>query len=165
MRLADLPDDAQIRVLAIDPPLDQAAVHDLLAAIAKLFAQFAREDRLTVWAGETQAEGALLVLAWTAQPLSGCSHDKLNGLLTHVSGRDGRRMLDAPPIVVRSRDGVRCVDRAGLRALIAAGAVDGASPLWLRAAITLGQWRREAGQPLSASPLAFLVQGAPSDSR
>jgi hypothetical protein len=157
MPLADLPDDAHLRVVASDPPLDPATGAALVAALDKLFAQFQREGRVAAWALELQADGALLVLAWTSAPISGCSHDKVGGVLAAFSARDGRRLLDAPPIVAATADGVRCLDRAGLRALIAAGAVTAASRVWLRSATTLGQWRREAGRPLGQSPLAALV--------
>lgn len=154
MLLADLPDQAHLRVIASDPALTAEMGAHLATAIDKLFHQFQREGRVVAWASEIQAEGALLVLAWTEAPLSGCSHDKIGGLLAACSTRSGCRLLDAPPIVVATGAGVRCTDRAGLRALVAAGAVDADSAVWLRSASTLGQWRREGGRRLGESPLA-----------
>lgn len=158
MTIEDLPDEAHLRVVAADPPFDAAGAAEIRSAVDKLFVQFQREGRVAAWASECQAEGSLLVLAWTANPLSGCSHDKLHGLFAALTARSGRRIMDAPPIVVGTTTGIRCLDRAGLRGLIAAGDVDADSPIWLRSATTLGQWRREAGVRLADSALATLLK-------
>lgn len=157
MPLVDLPDESHLRVIASMPAVDPVAGAELQAAIDKLFAQFQREGRVVTWASELQAEGALLVLAWTTAPISGCSHDKLGGVVSVFAERGGRRMLDAPPMVVATRAGVRCTDRAGLRSLLAERLVDGESAVWLRSATSLGEWRRDAGQRLADSPLAMLL--------
>lgn len=157
MLLADLPDDAQVRVIASDPVFTSALGAELAAAIDKLFVQFQREGRVVAWASEVQAGGAVLVLAWTDQPISGCSHDKLGGVLEAFAAKSQRRLLDAPPIVIATRSGVRCTDRAGLRGLLAAGEVDGTSAVWLRSVTTLGEWRRDGGRSLMDGPLATLV--------
>lgn len=158
MLLADLPDTAQLRVIASDPPFDAATGQELQGAIDKLFVQFRREGRVADWASDLQAEGALLVLAWTEAPISGCSHDKIGGVLAAFAERGNRRLLDAPPIVVATREGVRCTDRGGLRSMLADGIANGDSQLWLRSATTLGQWRNEAGRRLADSPLAALLR-------
>jgi len=157
MRVADLPDQSQLRVFASMPAFDSSAAVELQAAIDKLFAQFQREQRVVAWASEVQAAGTVLVVAWTTDPISGCSHDKLGSVVSLFAERGARRMLDAPPIVVATRDGVRCTDRAGLRQWLAEGLVDAASAVWLRSATTLGEWRRTAGQRLNDSPLAALL--------
>lgn len=163
MLLADLPDQAHLRVIASDPALTVDLGAHLAMAIDKLFLQFQREGRVVAWASEIQVHGALLLLAWTGAPLSGCSHDKIGGLLAAWSARSGCRLLDAPPIVVETGAGVRCTDRAGLRALVTAGAVDADSAIWLRSASTLGQWRGEAGRRLGESPLAAMAFSPPQD--
>ncbi len=140
--LSDLPDDARIQVLPCDPPLAEDAAAGLVAAIDRLFTQFAREDRVRSWAAQPEADGALLIIAWHGEgELSGCSKDKLAKVLAAHEERSGSRLLAAPPIVVEVGGAARCVDRAGLRALVAQGAVDAGSIVVDTRVERLGDWR------------------------
>ncbi len=139
---AALPADASVKVIPCDPALDVASAQAVCSAIDKLFAQFAREGRVGTWAAGSDADGALLVVAYTsADALSGCSNDKLAKVLLNHEERHQRRMLSAPPMVLEVDGQPRCVDRAALRQLVEAGQVDVASLTWDVRAETLGAWR------------------------
>lgn len=127
--MSGLPDDARCRVILCQPPLADDA---LPRALDKLFAQFAREGRCRAWSCEAVHEGAALLLAWTPDAaLSGCSHDKIHGVLA-AHGRDPV----PPPFCLRLAGGWRCLDRAGARRH---AAVD--TPLLDHRCERLGDWR------------------------
>lgn len=151
-----LPDTALVRVIVAAPALDSAVGAALTTALGKLFAQFAREGRVQLWSTIVAADGAALICAWTGGALSGCSHDKLHGVLEHHE-RDGRQLLDTPPIAVRTVDGWRHGTRADLRTWIAAGTANAASIYLDRTVATLGEWRSRGLPRLDASPLARVV--------
>jgi len=163
--LADLPDQARIRLLPVDPPLDQDAGAALCAAIDKLMRQFAREGRLVRWAVEVLGGGAVLAIATLAgEELSGCSQDKLAQLLAHHEQATNRRIVAAPPIVVEIAGQPRCLDRALLRACAARGEVTASSVHWDVRVLTLGAWRRAGRVAAGESWLAALLperSGAP----
>jgi hypothetical protein len=156
--LDDLPDQARIRLLPVDPQLDQAAGAALCAAIDKLMRQFAREDRLERWAVAVLGGGAVLAIATLgAAELSGCSQDKLIQLLAHHEQATARRIVAAPPIVVEIAGVPRCLDRRALRAAAERGEVTAASIHWDVRVATLGDWRRAGRLPVGASWLAALL--------
>lgn len=159
MPLADLSDHARLQLVPCDPPLTLAEGAALAAQLDKLFIQFAREDRIHAWAIAVEVEGALLVIAWEGDSeLSGCSRDKVARLLLGHEERSGRRLLSAPPILIATAAGPRCVDRPGLRQLIASGAVDGQAAVYDLHAPTLGAWRTAAHVPLVGSAFAPYVR-------
>lgn len=151
-----LPDSAFVRVVVAVPTLDAGAGAAVMGGIGKLFAQFAREDRVQAWSTAIVADGAAVLAAWTGGPLSGCSHDKLHGVLAHHE-RDGRALLTTPPIAVAAADGWRLGTRADLRAWIVNGDITAASLYLDRAVSTLGEWRERGVCRLDASPLARLL--------
>ncbi|HYE03898.1 MAG TPA: hypothetical protein VEL07_00135 [Planctomycetota bacterium] len=156
MPLADLPDDAYVQIVALDPPPADAG--EIVAALDKLLRQLAREGRIAAWAVEAAAGGAALVIAWHgAEDLSGCSKDKLAQVLADRERRGGVAILSAPPLLVELAGGARAVDRATLRRLIADGAVDAATPVYDRRVRRLGEWRAHGRVALGASWLAELV--------
>jgi hypothetical protein len=154
--LADLPDQARVMLFPADPPLDDAATQALRAMFDKLFAQFAKEGRVKKWAVETDAGGAVVIIAHDGggDDLSGCSKDKIAKALLHAEKAGFNRFLSAPPIVVEADDGARCCDRAGLRKLLNDGSVNRDSPLWNLRAETVGDWRRESRVKIRDSWLA-----------
>jgi hypothetical protein len=150
--LADWPDDACLRLVPADPPLTPG--DPLPAACGRLFDQFVREGRCRRGAAVPAAGGAVLALVWEGPALSGCSHDKLNGVLAHHE-REGRRLLTAAPIVLL--DPPRCVDRPALRQAVSAGAVGPATPLLDLSVATIGAWRTGGVTTLAQHPLGRLV--------
>jgi hypothetical protein len=149
--MPELPDDARCRILIADPDFGELA--PLIAGLGKLFTQFAREQRLVAWDVYGAHDGAALVLAWSPDaPLSGCSHDKLNGVVALHEARTGCRILAAPPLCIRVDGGWRCVDRAGLRAV-----ADPSTPLIDHRIERLGHWRQRGLTTVGASWAAALL--------
>lgn len=143
-----LPDEARCRIILCSPPCRDDA---LAAAVGKLFAQFAREGRCTSWSCTSEHDGAALVLAWLPDvALSGCSHDKIHGVLA-AHGRDPV----PPPFCVRLNGGWRCLDRAGLRQHAVA-----ATPLIDHRLERLGDWRARGLTTVGASWAAPRLAGA-----
>lgn len=143
-RLGDL---ARCRILTPDPPLSASEAEQLVGALDKLFAQFAREDRLTHWSCSAEHGGAAIVLAWEPDAaLSGCSHDKLNRLFANHEERTGRQILAPPPFCVQLGGAWRCLDRSGLRAQAVA-----ATPFIDARVGSLGEWRARGLTSVGAS--------------
>jgi len=114
----------------------------------KLFAQFVREGRCQTWSCTGEHDGAALVLAWTPDvALSGCSHDKIHGVLA-VHGRDPV----PPPFCVQVEGAWRCLDRAGLRRLATRD-----TPMLDHRVERLGEWRRRGLTTVGGSWAGVLV--------
>ncbi|HEX3135066.1 MAG TPA: hypothetical protein VHX44_15990 [Planctomycetota bacterium] len=159
--LSELPPTARLVLRPIHPPLAREAATALTQAIDKLFSQFVREDRVSAHAVEVLADGAVLAVAFVdGTPLSGCSHDKLAQVLTAHEARTGAKLLDAPPIMVEVDGRPTCVDRVGLKGLIAAGRVDANTIHWDLRADTIGVWREHGRRPARDTWLAPLIARA-----
>lgn len=157
--LSDLPPSARLVLRPIHPPLAPDAAAALVQAIDKLFAQFTREDRVSTHAVEVLADGAVLAVAFVdGTPLSGCSHDKLAQVLKAHEERTGAKLLDAPPIMVEVDGKPTSVDRAGLKALVAAGRVTRDSTHWDLRVDTIGAWQERGRVPAHTSWLAPIVE-------
>jgi hypothetical protein len=157
--LAELSDTARLRLVPAHPALSDEHGAALLAALDKLCAQFAHEDRLTRWAVELLGDGAVVAFAYeAADVLSGCSHDKLAQILALHEERSGSHLLAAPPIVVEIAGQPRCTDRAGLRAAVADGSVTLDSVHWDVRLDTLGAWRAHGRLPARDTWLSALIQ-------
>ncbi len=148
-RLANLPANARMRLTSIAPALSDEQSTQLLTAIGKLFQQFQREDRIRDFATEVLGHGQVLAVGWVDGngPLSGCSHDKLGQVLQAIQARYGCQLLDAPPIVVATSDGLHCVDRTKLKALVANGVITQDSIHWDLRVETLEAWRTTGQRP------------------
>ena len=128
-----LPDTALVRILTCEPPVAEASA--LVAALDKLFAQFVRENRCSAWTVTVEVTGRAVVLAWEGGPLSGCSHDKING----VMGAFAPQALISPPILIEGA----CLMRGDLKRRLGAGEVGPTTPWWDVRVTTLGDWRRQ----------------------
>ena len=143
-----LPDAARCRIILCSPPCADDA---LAVAVGKLFAQFAREGRCERWSCTIEHAGAALVLAWLPDvALSGCSHDKIHGVLA-AHGRDPV----PPPFCVMVDGAWRCLDRAGLRQY-----ANAATPLLDHRLERLGDWRARGLTTVGASWAAPRLAGA-----
>lgn len=159
--LSELPLTAHLVLRPIHPPLTPESANSLIQAIDKLFAQFTREDRISTHAAEVLADGAVLAVAFVDDtPLSGCSHDKLGQVLVAHETRTGSKLLDAPPIMVEVDGRPTCVDRVGLKTLVAAGRVDANTMHWDLRADSIGAWREHGRQPARDTWLAPLIARA-----
>ncbi|TVR42519.1 MAG: hypothetical protein EA402_11560 [Planctomycetota bacterium] len=158
--LSALPDHAALRVVPACPALDAAAAADASAAMVKLFSQFQREGRCQSAAIEVLGDGHLLLLAWLGPALSGCSHDKINHLLQHLGQRHGRRLLDAPPLVVEVEGVIQHLSHAEFKDLVRQGRLGSHDYAWDSMASTLGDWRLAGRRPLAEHWLSPLLQRA-----
>jgi hypothetical protein len=157
--MPDLTDDCLVRIATIAPPLNAESAAALVRALDKLFAQFAREARCQAWSITVEAGGAAVVMGWSGPALSGCSHDKINGVLTAQETATGAALLAAPPIL--AGDPPRALDRSRLKQAITQGAIDGSTPWFDVRAATLGAWRASP-RPLRDSPFGLLLSAAAS---
>ena len=128
-----LPDTAHVRVLTSEPPVAEPT--SLIAALDKLFAQFVREDRCSAWTVTVEVGGRAVVLAWEGAPLSGCSHDKING----VVGAFAPQALNSPPILIEGA----CLMRGDLKRRMSAGEVSSTTPWWDVRVTTVADWRKQ----------------------
>ena len=137
-----LTDDARCRIVVLHPAMDPTAGERLRTACDKLFAQFIREGRCDAAEISIEHDGAALVLAWSPDvALSGCSHDKIHGLLA-AHDRDPV----PPPFCVRLAEGWACLNRAGLRAKAGAD-----TPMLDHRLEHLGDWRARGLTTVGAS--------------
>jgi hypothetical protein len=159
--LNTLPAAAKMVLRPIHPPITADAAVALVQAIDKLFSQFTRENRVAAHAAEVLADGAVLAVAFVDDaPLSGCSHDKLGQILAAHETRTGSSVLDAPPIMIEVNGQPTCVDRAGLRTLIAAGQIGPDTIHWDLRINTIGEWNDHGRRPAKDTWLAPLIARA-----
>ena len=160
--LTELPADARIRLSAIAPALAPDDAAHLISAINKLFEQFIRENRVHAFAVEVLGQGQVLAVGWVngEGPLSGCSHDKLGQLLLLHEKRSGCSLLDAPPIVIATSAGLRCLDRPMLKTLVARGEITPASIHWDLRVDTVQAWKALGQRPARDTWLGPVIERA-----
>ena len=147
---------AAVRIFAAEPALSDAGAQSLVEALQRLLVQFVREGRCTDHHVEAQQGGRFVMIAWEGPPLSGCSHDKIGQVIAQHEIRNSVSLIDSPPIALGLKNGIRLVDRAGLRSLLATQQAHGATPVWNVQALTVGAW--QAGPlPLVETHLARLL--------
>ncbi|GDY13384.1 hypothetical protein LBMAG53_22620 [Planctomycetota bacterium] len=134
--LSSLPDQAPVLIRASAPALDATSATALWAGLDKLFRIFADEGRCSAWAGESAADGWIVVLGWDGPPLSGCSHDRLARLLAVHQQRHGNDLLTPPPLVAQVDGSWRAMSRAELRLT-----GTNATPMVDHRVETVGAWR------------------------
>jgi hypothetical protein len=163
--LSSLPPSARIRLTSIAPALTAAQGDALIAALEKLAEQFVREGRITQFALELLGENQVLAFAWenVREPLSGCSHDKFAQILQLHEEKSGVRLLQAPPIVIATTDGLRCVDRAQLKHYLRSGVFTPQHAHWNLRTETVGEWLSDGIKPANETWLAPIVQRLLSD--
>jgi hypothetical protein len=171
--LAHLPDHARLLLRSVDPPFTPHRFAALVERLAPRLRGLAAHGALLDWAVDQAADGRVLIIATVHAPiaadplaashphaphqLSGCSLDQLGRVLGEHGEAMGQRLLDAPPLVLELAGGPRCVDRAGLRALVRDGVATAETPIYDLAITDLGTWRRAATVPLGRSRSAGLL--------
>jgi hypothetical protein len=111
-----LPDDARIWIFGISPTLDAARGAETLAEVDGFLDAWAAHN-VPITAARELVEGAFLVVAIDRDAeASGCSIDRMFGLLRGLESRFGVRILQADRIFVRHGDGhVDAITRAAFR--------------------------------------------------
>jgi hypothetical protein len=114
--LDQLPDDSRIWVFGISPALDATQSAEVLATIDPFLDAWAAHN-VPITSARTIIDGSFLVVAVDRQSeTSGCSIDRMFGLLRQLEARFGVQILDANRVFVRHSDGhVDAVTRAEFR--------------------------------------------------
>lgn len=101
----DLADDSRIWIFGISPPLDDARGARLLARVDEFRAQWAAHGQ-AITSGRDLIEGSFLVIGVDHRSeTSGCSIDRMFGLLQELELELGVRILDANRVFYRGGDG------------------------------------------------------------
>src|SRR5215831_1335150 len=111
-----LPDDARIWIFGISPALDDARGNAMLAAIDPFLDGWAAHN-VAITSARTIVDGSFLVIAVDKRSeTSGCSIDRMFGLLRELEGRFGVQILEANRVFIRHGDGhVEGITRAAFR--------------------------------------------------
>ena len=111
-----LPDDSRIWIFGISPPLDAAACDAMLAAVDPFLEGWAAHE-VPIVSGRAILEGSFLVVAVDRESeTSGCSIDRMFGLLRRIEERLHVQILEPGRVFVRHADGhVDAVTRAAFR--------------------------------------------------
>jgi hypothetical protein len=111
-----LPDDARIWIFGISPPLDEVQRDAVLATVDPFLDQWAAHN-VPITSARAVVDGSFLVVAVDKRSeTSGCSIDRMFGLLRQLESRLGVQILEANRVFVRHADGrVDAVTRAEFR--------------------------------------------------
>jgi hypothetical protein len=114
--ISQLPDESRIWIFGISPPLDERKGQRFLAAIDPFLDAWTAHNRPIVSARDL-LYGSFLVIAVDRQSeTSGCSIDRMFGLLRQLERDLGVSILDADRIFIRGDDSaVRAMSRALFR--------------------------------------------------
>jgi hypothetical protein len=112
----NLPDDARIWIFGISPPLDDAQRDAVLETVDPFLDQWAAHN-VAITSARTIIDGSFLVIAVDKQSeTSGCSIDRMFGLLRQLEQRFSVQILEANRVFVRHGDGhVGALTRAEFR--------------------------------------------------
>ena len=111
-----LDDDARIWIFGISPPLDERQGAEMLRRVDDFLREWSAHGA-PVTAARDLREGTFLVIAIDKETeTSGCSIDRMFGLLRQFESDFGVRILDADRIFYRAADGMpHAVTRAKFR--------------------------------------------------
>jgi hypothetical protein len=113
--LNQLDDDARVWIFGISPPLDAAQSAKMLQKVDAFLDDWAAHQ-VPVMSARELRDGAFLIIAVNKDSeQSGCSIDKMFGLLRQFERDFGVAMLDPNRIFVRGAEGVHAVTRAEFR--------------------------------------------------
>jgi hypothetical protein len=115
--LAQLSDDSRIWIFGISPLLDAARRDELLAAADRFLDQWSAHNTPITSARDVIDDSFLVVAVDRQSETSGCSIDRMFGLLRELESRLGIAILDPSRVFVRHGDGhVDAITRAEFRA-------------------------------------------------
>jgi hypothetical protein len=116
IELNTLPDDARAWVFGISPKLDEAGVNAVNEEVGRFIAKWSSHGEPIVAAAEVIDGSFLLVAITPASEASGCSIDRMFGLLRELETRLSISLIDADRIFFRDGSGdVRAVPRRDFR--------------------------------------------------
>lgn len=101
----DLPDDARIWIFGVSPALDETQQQAVLSTVDPFLDAWAAHE-VPITSARTIIDGSFLVIAVDKQSeTSGCSIDRMFGLLRQLEQRFGVQILEANRVFVRHGDG------------------------------------------------------------
>ena len=136
---AALPDEARLWLVAYDRPVEAEALAPDMEALMGRW----RHKGVQYQGAWALLEGRILAIAeptLAVQP-SGCAIDGMLRGVRQLSERLGLGLLDPQDVIARLSDGLRAFPRADLEACLAAGTLDGTTPVLDLALLTLGDLR------------------------
>src|SRR5260221_1871780 len=103
--ISQLPDDSRIWIFGISPAVNEAQQEEVLATIDPFLDGWAAHN-VPIPSARPIVDGSFLVVAVDHRSeTSGCSIDRMFGLLRQLEGRFGVQILDANRVFVRHGDG------------------------------------------------------------
>ena len=145
-----LSDDAHIWIFGISPTLSEQQSATVLDAVDGFLENWAAHGA-PIAAGSTLVDGSFLVVAADARSeRSGCSIDRMFGIMRSLEQHLGASILDGNRIFFRRDDGaISAVPRSEFRARAANGEISLATPVFDTIAdrlgdIRSGNWERPA---------------------
>jgi hypothetical protein len=114
--ISQLPDDARIWIFGISPPLDEQKSERLLGSIDEFLDRWTAH-KMPIASARDLLYGSFLVIAVDKRSeTSGCSIDKMFGLLKQLERDYGIAILESNRIFYRGGDGaVHAITRASFR--------------------------------------------------
>jgi hypothetical protein len=114
--ISQLPDDARIWIFGISPALDERKSGELLRSVDEFLDQWTAH-KMPIASGRDVLYGSFLVIAVDKKSeTSGCSIDKMFGLLKKLERDYGIAILESNRIFYRGGDGsVHAITRASFR--------------------------------------------------
>ena len=147
-------DDARIWIFGVSPALDERKSEVLLSEIDRFLDQWAAHGMPIASARELH-HGSFLVIAVDKQSeTSGCSIDKLFGLLRQLEQALGVAILEADRVFARDDEDVRVVSRTEFRSSANADTVVFDTHAERLGEIRSGRWQRRAAESWHRALLA-----------
>ena len=114
--ISQLPDDARIWIFGISPALDERRSEEVLLSVDEFLDRWTAH-KMPIASGRDLLYGSFLVIAVDKRSeTSGCSIDKMFGLLKQLERDYGVAILESNRIFYRSGDGaVHAITRASFR--------------------------------------------------
>lgn len=143
--ISQLPDQSRIWIFGISPALDEARSARLLAAIDGFLDRWAAHNQPIVSARDLQLGSFLIIAVDHESETSGCSIDRMFGLLQQLERDLYVSILDPNRIFFRNEEGrVETMSRAGFRQNRNAQTVVFDTVAERLGAIRSGHWQRAA---------------------
>lgn len=142
MKLENLRDDSRLWIFPVSEPLDGAAAGRLLSEVDRFLTGWASHGEPNVGALELREGRFLLVAADESNSPSGCSIDKLFGVLESLERELAVSLLDTSRVYYRAEDGeVRSATRAEFRRLAEQGALTAGTVVFDPSLSSVGELR------------------------
>jgi hypothetical protein len=114
--ISQLPDDARIWIFGISPALDGRRSEEILRSVDEFLDQWTAHKQPIASARDLLYGSFLVIAVDKKSETSGCSIDKMFGLLKQIERQHGIAILESNRIFYRSGDGgVQAITRASFR--------------------------------------------------